>query len=88
MAPVLLQVLQWCWNIWRWKRHIGQNTHIISHPHVRLQTLHILASLCFSPIVKYMQLAWLLFSDKLQMWVVKAKNTQSYAWFDSQNLLV
>lgn len=47
MAPVLLQVPQRCWNIWRWKHRIDLNTHIISHPHARLQTLHIWASLCF-----------------------------------------
>lgn len=79
MAPVLQQVLQRCWNIWHWKQNIGLNTHHLTHSPAPTDISH------FSLLVllaKYMQLAWLLFSDKQESWVVKAKHSKiCWVWF-------
>lgn len=79
MAPVLQQVLQRCWNIWHWKQNVGLNTHHLTHSPAPTDISH------FSLLVllaKYMQLAWLLFSDKQESWVVKAKHSKiCWVWF-------
>lgn len=84
MAPVLLQVLQRCWNIWLCKRHVGLNTHHLTHSRAPTDTSQFsLLANREVPAIGLSSFQWQTANVGCQ-----SKNTQQDAWVDSHNLLV